>query len=78
MATKKTKQNKRPRQKFIEVNVWRNQFGPTSVRAIYDVFSTKFKIETHNMRNYSFSDCVNALRRSEDPTYKFPKDVSSY
>lgn len=72
-ANKKRKpKKKRPRRRFIAVDVWQKQFGPVSERAVYDVFAQKFNIELHNMRKYSFPDCVNALRKLEDPTYVAP------
>lgn len=74
MANKKKKNRKR----FLEVDVWRKEFGPVSVRAIYDVFAQKFDIKTEDMKNYQFPDCVNALRKLEDPNYEPPKDQSSY
>ena len=72
------KKNKKPRKRFIAVDVWRSQFGPVSVRAIYDVYAQKFNVETHNMKNYSFSDCVNGLRKLENPDYKPTVAESSY
>ena len=75
MANKK---NKKQRKRFLAVDVWRSQFGPVSVRAIYDVYAQKFNVEMHNMKNYSFSQCINALRKLEDEEYKAPVDQSSY
>lgn len=75
MATSKKEfkvKKKKARRKFTDVDVWQKEFGSISVRAVFDVFSTKFKVETHNMKNYSFSDCVNALRKLEDPDYIAP------
>lgn len=63
---------KRPRKRFLAVDVWQTQFGPVSERAVYDVYAQKFNVESHNMRKYSFPDCVNSLRKLEDPTYKAP------
>lgn len=62
--------SKKQRRLFLSVDVWRATFGPVSVTAIYDVFQQKFGIEKHNMKNYSFSHCVEALRKLEDPNYK--------
>lgn len=76
MALKK--KNKKIRRKFLAVDVWRSQFGPVSVKAVYDVFQTKRKIETHNLKKFSFSECVNYLRGLEDPDYVAPKDKMSY
>tara|TARA_R110000772_G_scaffold101363_1_gene201814 strand:+ start:23 stop:373 length:351 start_codon:yes stop_codon:yes gene_type:complete len=70
------KRPKKARRKFLEVDVWRSQFGPVSEKAVYDVFSTKFNIESYNMKRYSFSHCLNALRRLEDPTYVDPVDTN--
>lgn len=72
------KKNKKTRRKFLAVDVWRSRFGPVSVRAVYDVFQAKKKIETHNLRNFSFSDCVNYLRGLEDENYVAPKNQMSY
>lgn len=72
MANKKKKQ----RQKFLQVDVWKKEFGPVAVRAVYEVFQTKFKIESHNMKKYKFNVCVDQLRALEDPTYVRPKDQS--
>jgi hypothetical protein len=47
-----------------------------SERAIYDIYSQKFNVELHNMKKYSFSQCVNALRLLEDPTYVEPTNSS--
>ena len=75
-VTSKRKANRKPRKRFVAVNVWQKQFGPVSERAIYDIYSQKFNIEPHNMKRYSFSQCVNALRLLEDPTYVEPTDKS--
>lgn len=67
------KKGKRPRKKFLEVDVWRAEFGPVSERAIYDIFSQKFNIEPHNMQKYSFQHCVNSLRKLENSDYVMPE-----
>lgn len=72
-----TQRKPRQRRKFLAVDVWQTQFGPVSETAIYDVYSTKFKVEQHNMKNYTFSHCVNALRKLEDPDYVAPVNSSS-
>ena len=79
MANQKKKKKKfQPRQPFLAVDVWRSEFGPVSVRAVYDVFQAKRKIKTQDLWNYSFSDCVNYLRKLEDPDYIPPKNKQSY
>ena len=75
-VTSKRKSNKKTRKRFIAVNVWQKQFGPVSERAIYDIYSQKFNVELHNMKKYSFSQCVNALRLLEDPAYVAPTNSS--
>lgn len=70
------KRRKKVRKRFIAVDVWQTQFGDVSVRAVYDVYSQKFNVELHNMKNYSFSHCVNALRKLEDSDYKEPVNMS--
>jgi hypothetical protein len=57
------KKVRRPRQMYKDVDVFRTKFGPVSEKAVYDVFQTTFNIEKHNMRKYSFSHCVTALRK---------------
>lgn len=57
---------KREKKRFLAVDVNRAHFGPISVKAVYDVFSQKFNIEPKDMQGYSFSDCVNALRKLEE------------
>ena len=75
-VNKNTVDKKKEKKRFLEVDVWRKTFGPVSVRAIYDVFSQKMKVEPHNMKNYTLPMCINALRKLEDPTYEAPKDIS--
>jgi hypothetical protein len=58
-----SKKVRRPRQMYKDVDVFRSTFGPVSEKAVYDVFQTTFKVEKHNMRKYSFSHCVQALRK---------------
>ena len=70
---KNSQKKKRPRKRFIAVDVWRSQFGPVSERAVYDVYAQKFNVELHNVRKYSFSDCINALRQLEKPDYVAPQ-----
>ena len=77
VPSKKKKSNKKPRKRFTDVDVWQTKFGPVSERAVYDIYSQKFNIELYNMKRYSFSQCVNALRLLEDPTYIAPTDKSS-
>lgn len=78
MGIVESKENKQVKQvnkkKFLAVDVWRPQFGQVSVRAIYDVFSTAFGIEPQNMKKYTLSQCINALRKLEDPDYVAPTD----
>lgn len=78
MANTKRTVRKKKKQSFIAVDVWRSQFGPVSVRAIFDIYRQKFNVEEYNMKNYSFQHCINALRKLEDPDYKAPVDESSY
>lgn len=63
-----------PRKKFLAVDVWQTKFSSISVRAVKDVYSTKFRVESYNMKKYSFSKCINALRKLEDPEYIAPQD----
>lgn len=73
MATKE----RRPKKRFLQVDIWQKQFGEVSVKAIYDIYSQKFNVEPRNMRKYSFPHCVNALRKLENPDYIPPNYGSS-
>lgn len=76
MDNKNSQPKKRtPRKRFVAVDVWQTHFGPVSERAVYDIYSQKFNIELRNMRKYSFSQCINALRTLEDPEYVAPTNV---
>jgi len=61
---------KKARKGFREVDVWQSEFGIVSERAVYDVFALKFDIERAKMSKYSFSHCVETLRKLEDPEYE--------
>ena len=65
MDNKKNNKKRRPRKRFIAVDVWQTKFGPVSERAVYDIYAQKFNVELHNMKKYSFPHCVNALRKLE-------------
>lgn len=65
-SVKKAVVNKGSRKRFIAVNVWQTEFGPVSERAIYDIYAQKFGVELHNMKKYSFTHCVTALRKLEE------------
>ena len=56
---------RKPRKRFIAVDVWQKQFGPVSERAVYDIYAQRFGVELHNMKKYSFTHCVTALRKLE-------------
>jgi hypothetical protein len=75
MENKKKNKGSQKKQ-FLAVDVWRSQFGVISVKAIYEIFSAKFGVDQSKIRDYSFTHCVNALRRLEDPTYKDPVNKS--
>lgn len=71
-GSKNVRPKRRPRKRFLEVDVWRPVFGPVSVKAIYDVYCQKFNVDMRNKSRYSFQHCVNALRKLEDPDYISP------
>jgi hypothetical protein len=68
---------KNSKKSFIAVDVWRSQFGPISVRAIYEIFARTFSIEPSQMKDYKLPQCIDALRKLEDPTYECPQDKSN-
>ncbi len=77
--TNNKRRKKRTRRPFLAVDIWMKEFSPMAERAVYDVYAAEFKMELHNVRQKkSFSDCVNALRKLEDPTYEYPKNQQSY
>ena len=76
--TRKKQVNKKNRKRFIGVDVFRSHFGPVSVRAIYDVYSQKFNVEVYNMKKYSLSQCINALRKLENENYIPPHDKKAF
>lgn len=61
---------------FIAVDVWQSHFGQVSVKAVYSIFAEVFKIKPEDRKKYTFSQCIDALRKLEDPTYETPKDQS--
>lgn len=70
------KLKRKPRKPFLAVDIWQKTFSSISVRAIKDVYSAKFKVEPYNMKNYSLSHCINALRKLENPEYIKPQDIT--
>ncbi len=76
MANSNTNKKKSTKKKtFIAVDVWQKQFGVNSVRAIRSIYAEVFPLN-QNKPTPTFSQCVNALRRLEDPTYTDPVDIS--
>ena len=71
-SNKSNKSKRAARKRFVSVDVWQSKFGPVSERAIYDVYSQRFKVQLYNMKNYSFFHCVKALRELGDPTLGTP------
>lgn len=72
MATERKKINRsgnRRIERIIAVDVWRPTFGEHSVNAIYKLHAELFKIKREDMRKYSFTHCVDAIRLLEDPNY---------
>jgi len=78
MEKRNQDKNKKAKKRFIAVDVWQTEFGPVSVRAVYDVYAQKFNVELHNVQKNSFQHCINALRSLEDPDYIPPQDQSSF
>jgi len=63
VVNKSTTVKRKPRKKFLDVDVFAKSFGPIAERAVYDVYQTTFKVEDHNMKKHSFSHCVQTLRK---------------
>jgi len=53
---------RRPRQKFLAVDVFRTSFGEVSESAVYDVYSTLFDVPKSKIRKHLFPTYVKALR----------------
>ena len=68
----KNKKKRKPKKRFLEVDLWQKEFGEVSVKAVFDIYSQKFKVDPRNMKKYSFPHCVNALRKIENPEYIAP------
>lgn len=56
--------------KFIEVDVWQNQFSKISERAIAEIFCRSFSVKQSEVKGHSFRNQVDALRGLENPDYK--------
>lgn len=72
MTKDQNKVQKKKKKRFLDVDVWQREFGEVSVKAVFDVYSQRFNVTPRNMKAYSFSRCVNELRKLEDPDYKIP------
>lgn len=72
----KKKQGKHFLKGAIAVDVFQTHFGKISERAIYTVYAKTFGVNDKNMETKTFSECVNALRRHQDPDYTNPTDQS--
>jgi len=68
IETQKTRKSKK-KKKLLYVDVWQREFGQISVRAVFEIYARMFEVEKEDMRKYSFTHCVNALRKLEDPDY---------
>lgn len=70
ITNKDSRAQRRPRKRFLDVDVWRAKFGPVSVKAIYDVYCQKFNQEVHSKDQRSFRHCLNSLRKLDNPDYE--------
>jgi len=68
---------KKSKGKFIDVDIWRAEFGPVSVKAILEIYRIKYNIAPRNLSKHPFSEIVNTLREAADPNYIRPVDLIS-
>ncbi len=61
------KKKRKPR--YIAVDIWRKEFGPISVAAIFEVFSNKTQIPIGKVKKMNFNTIVDTMRQWEDPEY---------
>ena len=66
------KRSGKRRKKYISVDLWRSSFGPVSVSAIFNIYSQKFNVPVHELKNHSFQKCIDSLRLLENPDYISP------
>ena len=52
---------------FLDVDVFRTEFGIVSEKAIYSVFQKTFNIPMREMYKYKFQECVKRLRDFKQP-----------
>lgn len=72
-GNQKSKKRKRKKGRFLDVDVWQKVFSEISEKAVYAIFMERFQIDKNEMNKYSFSHCVYALRKLEDPNYIPPE-----
>jgi hypothetical protein len=48
--------------KFIDVKLDQKEFSPTSIRAVKEIYASKFQIAKHNINSLDFRKCLKALR----------------
>ena len=69
---KEVKRKQTKKKRFVSVDLWQRGFGEVSVKAVFDIYSQKFQVDPRNMKKYSFSHCINSLRKLEDSEYIAP------
>lgn len=53
--------------KFIDVKLDQKEFSTTSVKAVKEIYASKFQIAKHNVKALDFRKCLNALRELQIP-----------
>jgi|TARA_R110000803_G_scaffold181109_1_gene243498 hypothetical protein len=48
--------------KFIDVKLDQKEFSQTSVKAVKEIYASKFQIAKHNVKALDFRKCLSALR----------------
>ncbi|MFT5602952.1 MAG: hypothetical protein ACI9N1_003214 [Flavobacteriales bacterium] len=48
--------------KFIDVKLDQKEFSQTSVKAVKEIYASKFQIAKHNVKALDFRKCLSALK----------------
>lgn len=75
---KKKEKKKKKIVRYLEVNLWQKEFSENSEKAIFSIYAEKFNVSKKNISRYSFSHCLNSLRKLEDNSYVASIQQSHY
>ena len=52
--------------RFVDVKLDQKSFSSTSVRAVKEIYATRNKVFTHNIKNLDFQVCLKFLRDEKE------------